>query len=684
MADLLRIGNVEIELKKDGDAFLGLGRITIGDTVVRAGDLPLRPYTATIDGVEYDRFRIEKIEQTAKRIVIHTTALGLNAPVPALLDHSLDPVWSTRAWDERPLAEDKLEWIIEPATKRIGGIAFDGFNYQFHFRSRKNEIYYLMDRATWELDGQAVGVTLLRQQMGEDPKVTLRARTDYNTSAIIGYPLHPIMTHDVPRWASEQGFDYQYKGGNALIGLFEHCGLIRTIVRRDAGDAEIRHFDKHIFDQSGDVRTVKKFIGLAHNVGNDVDHLNAWTRVFDADQDNVLAEFGMHRTYPRTTLSHNFWNKFTAESYRDDLLPAAAALGFQQVFIDPFWENDMTKARAGKMPPEMDGNMCCPHEYEVAEVLGGIPAYKRLADDARVQGVEIISWVGSHQSAASPYLRKHHTQVIKQADARHYYGSGYDWINGMDIASGFGPMFREAVKRAVEATGIAGYLYDSFYNFGFMPVNFHTPDPSDPENPHKGQLKAHTQWRQLCEIMAAWQQAGIHMLIESLGPWGQPQHGVQGAYNQPGCEALAYQCAVSIGYSIIPTPDSAKAKDRTDGPEFYYRLLANKAPITLNLWVQGADGKQVRIDQSANPIVRQANLDYRAVLPLMHTRTILHNDAGVEWQPKEGKQLVLFSYKAQQYPVKAGTPYLDQTTGERGTTDKHGLSAQALHTYVIG
>lgn len=684
MADFLRIGEVEIELKTEGDALLGLGRITIGNTVVRSGELPLRPYTATIDGIEYDRYQLEQIEETSRRIVIHTRALGVDTPVAAVLDHSLDPVWSTRRWDGRVLADDRMEWILEPATRRIGGVEFTGFSYSFRFRSRTREIYYILDRASWELGGDALGVTLLRQQMGEDPRVTLRARTAYNTSACIGYPLNPIMTHDVPRWASEQGFDYQYKNGDGLIGLFEHCGLIRTIVTRGAGDSEIRHFDKHLFDQTNDARTVKKFIGVAHGVGSDNDQLNAWTRVFDADQDNVLGEFGMRRTYPRSTLSYNFWVNFTVDSYRADLLPAAAALGFQQIFIDPFWENDMTAERNGKLPTGMSGNMCCPHEYEVAQVLGGIEGYRKLADDARTLGVEVISWVGSHQSILSPYLRKHGTQIIKQADGRHYYGSGYDWINGMDLASPFGAMFRDSVLGAVQATGVAGFLYDSFYNFGFMPINFFTPDPADPENPHKGALKVHTMWRQLCEIMAAWQMAGIHMLIESLGPWGQPQHGVQGAYNSPGSEALAYQCAVSVGYSVIPTPETSSGKVRASGPDFYYRFLANKAPLTLNLWTQNAAGEQVRIDQSASPLVRQANLDYRAVLPLMHTRTLLPNDAGVLWQPATGKQRVLFSYNALPFPLRAGTPYLDQTSGEQGVAGPKGLLTESLHTYVIG
>jgi len=679
--DHIQIGNVEIELVHRGSAFLGLGQITIDGVVVRGNALPMRPFTATHDGIEYNHYTLEAIETAGKRVILRTRALGIGGHVAALQDHSLDPVWSTRAWDGKVLAEDRMDWILEATTKKIGGHTFVGFTYSYHFHSRKQEIYYILDRATWEMDGEALGVTLLRQQMGADPCVTLRTRTAYSTSACIGYPLNPIMTHDVPRWASEQGFDYQYRGRTALVGVFDHCGLIRTIVTRDPGDDAIRHFDKHLFDQSRDGRTVKKFIGIA-GVGNATDHLNAWTAVFDADQDNVLGQFGMHRTAPRTTLSHNFWHSFTAESYRDDLLPAAAALGFQQIFIDPYWENDMTRKREGVLPEYSGGNMCCPHEYEVANVLGGPAAYRALADDARATGVELISWIGSHQSQMSPYLLSHPNQIIRGADGRHWYGSGYDSIYGMDLASPFGAMFRDKITAATHATTISGYLYDSFYNFAWMPTSFYTPDPSDPDNIHSGKLKVHTQWKELCEIMAAWQRAGLHMLIESLGPWGQPQHGVQGAYNLPGCEPLAYQCSISIGYSVIPVPGSAAA--HVAGPDFYYRLLANKAPSTLGLWMSNGKSAPTRIDRIASPIIRQANLDYRAVLPLLHTRTLLQGEAGVLWRPAAGKRQVLFSYQSNLYRVPKGTPYLDQTTGVRGVAEKKGFQTEAYHTYIIG
>ena len=683
MDSWIRIGRAEVELKIRAGLFLGLGRIWIAGRLVRSGNLPIRPFAQTLDGLDYDRYRIVDIKSTPRRTVIRTRAIAVAGAVQVTLDHSLDPIWSTRSWDGRAVAEDRVDWVLEAAERSFGEFAFEGFRYHFRFRSSGRSIHHLLDRATWELDGRAEGLTLLRQQMGTDPKVTLNGRTAYSTSALIPYPLNPAMTHDVPRWASEQGFDYQYRDDAALIGGFDQCGLIRSIVARDPGEAVIRHFDKHIFDEARDVRTVPKFVGLCPRVGGDTDHLNAWTRVYDADMDNVLGEFAMRRTPSRTTLSQNYWHHFTADTYRKDLLPAAVGLGFQQVFVDPLWENDMTRTREGKLPRWLQGNMCCPHEYEVARVLGGAEGYRRLTRDAARGGVDVISWIGSHQSMVSPYLWEHTAQVLKLADGRHFYGSGYDVIRGMDLTSAFGPMFREAVARGARATGVKGFLYDSFYNFGWMPVNYHTPDPAAPADGHRGCLRVHTQWRAAAGLMAAWQKAGLHMLIESLGPWGQPQHGVHGNYTARGCEALAYRCSVASGQTVIPIPDAARRAPDGRDLGVYFRLLAHMAPPTMPLWLRREGKQAVRIDRALPAGLRSANLAYRAVLPLLHTRTVLQDDLGVCWAAERGPRRVVFAFKPGVLPVAKGARCRDVTAGTGSTCDSSGLMMEAGHVYTL-
>ena len=184
-------------------------------------------------------------------------------------------------------------------------------------------------------------------------------------------------------------------------------------------------------------------------------------------------------------------------------------------------------------------------------------------------------------------------------------------------------------------------------------------------------------------MCASWQKNGLHMLIESLGPWGQPQHGVQGAYNAPGSEALAYQCSVNVGYSVIPSSTTSSGKKIERGPEYYYRMLAYKAPSGAGLFVTDAKGKSVRVDKSAAPIVRQGNLDYRAVLKYMRTRTLLKGDAGVMWESRDKKTNVLYSFKEQSISVANGKKVYNQSTGTNVEIVDNKFIANAYNTYII-
>jgi hypothetical protein len=341
----------------------------------------------------------------------------------------------------------------------------------------------------------------------------------------------------------------------------------------------------------------------------------------------------------------------------------------------------MTRVREGRLISAGAGNMCCPHEYEVAKVLGGIGAYRRLARDFAAAGVELQSWIGSHQSIHSPLLAgAHRNHTIRLADGRHWWKSGYDVIIGMDLASPFGAMFRDALIRAFRATGIRRFLYDSFYNFGFMPVSYYTPDPGDPGNPHKGTLRPHTQWRALLEIMAAWQKAGIEMVIESLGPWGQGQHGVQGHYERRGSEPLAYQCSVCGGYSVIPAP-GVSAAAASESSRIYYRFLANKAPPALSLFALGRQ----RVDHAGNAAaLRRANLDYRAALPFLCNRTVLPDNAGVLWADRKGRTRILFAFRRGIRPLERRTRATNLTTGKTDAVDpRKGMFIEPLNTYLL-
>jgi len=55
-------------------------------------------------------------------------------------------------------ASEALDWIFAPAEERLGGRLRHGFRYGYRFRSGNAQVRMIMDRATWEVGGKALGL----------------------------------------------------------------------------------------------------------------------------------------------------------------------------------------------------------------------------------------------------------------------------------------------------------------------------------------------------------------------------------------------------------------------------------------------------------------------------------------------------------------------------------------------
>ena len=73
------------------------------------------------------------------------------------------------------------------------------------------------------------------------------------------------------------------------------------------------------------------------------------------------------------------------------------------------------------------------------------------------------------------------------------------WTSSSEAPRGTGSI---RLKKIKETTGLNGYLFDSFYNLGFMPINYRGGKPT-------------TQWRELLLAFKELQDAGI---ISSSNP----------------------------------------------------------------------------------------------------------------------------------------------------------------------
>jgi len=631
MSNVLTLTNLRFEVLTEAERFLGLGKIWIGDTLVRSGRLPLTIHTITFHGWMLHDLLLSEVKTSDKEIRIGLTPRFVPAEIRLMRDHSFDPIHDTGDWGKAtPSAEGQIELILRPARDSFNGMPCSGFSYHYEYRRIDRGVFYLMDKATWELDGDIVGATVISQSACSDPEITVTPETNWTTEGILQGLIdeaNPVMTHNLPRWASHQAFDFQWKSGRALFGIFERVGLIRSVLRRDTGRPELKTFDKHLFDEATEGTTIPKAILVAQDIPTETAARNLWTWTFDDVHARARIEFGLQQEPTLPRICCNYWIDFTLDSYQRDLLPAAIAIGVRQLFIDNINKSDLTEGGISR-------NMCCGHEYEVAPALGGEIKLKEFIAQARKHDIQIMGWTNNDQSYSSPLNRPQVADApeskwwILMEDTRLRYGGAYS--NSFSIWNFNNPDARRYWTQSLihirEATGLNGYLFDSFYNLGFMPLTFEHGKPA-------------TMWKNLLLAFKELQDHDIHFLIESFGPFGQPQHGCPRSYSIERCWAC-YEIGVGNDYSTIPTGLALHQDDCPEAPEILHFILAHKTvpPIELH-----RDGR--RVDERWGDAHRQALADYHAVMPFMHRRYLQEDGKSVLWHDAAGETAILFNFE---------------------------------------
>lgn len=664
---IYHLNDIRIELLTDGDLFLGLGAIHIGDAQVRSGRLPMRLRSQSYKGSELSELRLVEVCEEPGELRVRLEAVFRPMDVKPMRDHSFDPVHDLSDWDSHQVSgKGSIEIVILPSQDRFNGAEFHGFSYHYEYRSEEVPLFYLLDLASWELDGDITGATAVSQSSCSDPVAEFHDDTGWTTEGLMHWDLdyaNPVMTHNLPRWASHQAFDYQYKGDKTLVGVFERVDLIRTVLLREPGKRELKTIDKHLFDQTGEYATSRKSILLNTEPKTGVDQRNLWTWVFDEVHDRARAEFGLEEEPMIPRLSVNFWHQFTVDSYYRDLLPAAAAIGAKQLFIDNLKKSAMTDRTP--FPGKFNWNMCCGHEYEIAPELGGNVRVKAFVEECRKLDIQPMSWTNNTQALSSPINEAERDDkgwFVLLEDTRLKYGGAYAGVMSvLDLKNEEARRyFVDSHIRIKEETGLDGYLYDSFYNLGFMPISYRDGRPT-------------TMWRECVQAVKELQDAGVHFLIESFGPFGQPQHGCPRTYSIDRCWVV-YKVGLGNDYTTIPSGPTHEDPRANEAAALYY-VLAHMTCPSIPLFRD-----EERVDQFWTEAHKQALADYNTNRPRMKKRYLQEDDLAVIWHDAEGARATIWNFADREVSIPGNIT--DLSTGE---DLPHGQSyaLKACHTYGV-
>jgi hypothetical protein len=285
-----------------------------------------------------------------------------------------------------------------------------------------------------------------------------------------------------------------------------------------------------------------------------------------------------------------------------------------------------------------------------------------VADCAR-HGIQVMCWTNNDQAFSSPLNTERDSKgwYVLLEDTRQKYGGAYAAVmSTLDFSSpGAWRYFVDSHVKIHRTTGLH-FFFDSFYNLGFMPVSYRDCAPR-------------TMWRGCVRACRALQKAGIDLLMESFGPWAQPQHGHPSSYNF-GTIFACYRVGVGDDYTTVPSARALRDVNPKSAAGVYY-ALAHMAYTNIPLFE-----KKRRVDRVWTAAHKQALADYHAALPHMQRRYLQEDGLGVLWRDATGQSTTLWNFKDRRLELPGSV--FELTTG-RKLPKAARYNLNALHAYLI-
>lgn len=576
-----------LKIEKHDDEIAGVTAVARHNLLWRAPDVPIRPIFISSEGGALP-YRRYRLTGAVQR--------GKDFVLSISLEGAGTP-------------PDALEWVFRPQRVSYSGDSLAGFSYTSRFRSVRNKVRRVVEDSTWELGGRASG----NEYVGACVNGPINAKFKDNEFFV---PRFERNTMRAP-------FDYLHSSAKALVVFYEPLAIVNSSVSKARGEETINFHEEIVLGEQREFTTPEKFVIFYPSAPEGI---NGWTRVWDIVADRMRKACGLKAMQPLTSLDcgtdelvRRMWTDqpLTWQEIADTVIPKARELNYQQLFIGGIW--------TFKFDPNSEGALT----LDPAEKFGGAAQLRYLCDKAHAAGMRILVWFPcGHFHKDSPLLKAHPEWLIGNRD-----GSAYGWGYPQLVCASFKTGYKEYALgklKAVKNLGADGLWLDSMPWSAYMPINYTDPNPSP-------------QVAEFVGFIRELQRMGYApVLFEGMGQFLLSGHGaVDAGFAAENGEQYLYQS----NFETVQ-PNKEKLYDELD----YYRLVANKAPLTY-YWTS------IRDKEKLLNAIAQANRDYRLSLPYMVSRNVLPRGGGIEWSGAKGK--VLFVFK----PFAAPASALDITAG---------------------
>ena len=687
---LITLSNrVELELVQEDGLFQGLGRVTCGQAQLRSGARPMFVDIRSPDGVELLDYRLQSQTADGDSTVLEFTASRRDGGLMEWMVHEVRNRIPTGDWTRKtlPAPGTSLRLILKPVTRGVNGRTWTGFSYQYQFSSPDIRIYKMLDRATWEPGGHAVGTSFWMRNCFTPSTVQIESTAQFHsTEWYLPDCSNPNIFQFLPLQTELQGFTFTSSRQGVLVTWTPQVRHVRSLFEKPRGADLWVHLHEHCADLGNRLETAEmEVLWLpADEAGagaqapapgrtgagrgfNRVDLMNLYEDVRELVHDALHRAAGIRREPNPTYGMIEEWETADLKRYIELGLPKLLEAGVEVIGIANHFSHNMNTFGVS--------NMCCTVDHRIAQSVGE-ENVKRFCDIAKSQGVSVEMWGNTALSTIALAVHKRNgakqlidfypdegtaVEVLSKCEDP-YVRNASNAIESDHYAPQFAAMnLRDAgVRRhwlgawqhAHNKVGLERIFLDSSFNMSSDKFHWiaHTQPASragatadqvhllgryrpaaQPQDAIKSQYLAHL------EIVARMQDMGIHYCTEDLGVFGVHRHG-------PGADArldnlfMWSECLIGFDVpAILKRAAAAGPVAQVDLDDVFFRGLAYRM-----VWMIHWDPKRDCLSfnySGANvpehvPAPRHLEMlrRYKSVRSRMVERHILAGEAGVAYR----------------------------------------------------
>ena len=388
-------GDITLGLLLDGDRYLGIGSVVAGGVALRSPRRPILPEIRTPNGIALRDFRLTAFDQGAQRVEITMTMDRSHDGLMEWMSHEVRPRYAVHDWSAapEPAPDTTLSLSLEPVGYPIGEWHASGFQYQYRYRTVDLPIYKILDRATWEVGGDAVGNEIwIRNSFAPAIEAIAEAGQRYSTEWYLPSCHNPAVFQFLPWQTALPGFTFTAHARGVLITWGTEVSHVRTLLEKEAGKREIAHWHEHCGDLAPEFSTCPIDVLWIPGPRSRTELFNLYHAVQEMVADRLHACAGLRRERVSTYGMIEEWGLPDLDEYRRRAVPALLAAGVKRIFLPSQFQNNMNVWGLG--------NMCCTVDYKVADSVGE-DRLKALVEDVEGGGAEVEMWGNTAVSTLS-------------------------------------------------------------------------------------------------------------------------------------------------------------------------------------------------------------------------------------------------------------------------------------------